>query len=274
MLELYHHGSSVCAAKVRFYLEEKALAWTGHYIDILKGEQFRPEYVKINPKSVVPTLVHDGVIVRESTNICEYLDDVFDENRIRPADPVRRAEVRYWTKAVDEDLHPACGALTFMASHRHTIRGLGEKGLREFLDSTPPFSVSSNWHERKKELVRLGFEAPGARQQVELYDRYLQKMEEALQDSAWLAGDEFSFADIAMTPYVMRLDMLSMQGMWEGGRLPRVAEWLAAIKTRPTFEAAIWRWMPEDLTEDLRTNGARSWPEVADMLNIETAEAN
>lgn len=272
MLELYHHGSSVCAAKVRFYLEEKGLPWTGHYIDILKGDQFKPEYVKINPKAVVPTLVHDGVIIRESTNICEYLDDVFAENQIRPSDPVRRAEVRYWTKAVDEELHPACGALTFMSSHRHTIRGLGEKGLQEFLNSTPPFSVTSNWHERKKELVRLGFEAPGARQQVELYDRYLQKMEEALEDSTWLTGDAFSFADIAVTPYVMRLDMLSMQGMWEGGRLPRVTAWLAAIKARPAFEAAIWRWMPEDLTEDLKTNGARSWPEVADMLNIETAE--
>ena len=42
MLELYHHGSSACAAKVRFALGEKGLEWVGHYVDILKGEQFRP----------------------------------------------------------------------------------------------------------------------------------------------------------------------------------------------------------------------------------------
>ena len=42
MLELYHHGSSVCAAKVRMYMHEKDLDWEGHYIDILKGEQFTP----------------------------------------------------------------------------------------------------------------------------------------------------------------------------------------------------------------------------------------
>ena len=53
MLELYHHGSSVCAAKVRLFLEEKRLPWEGHYIDILKGDQFAPEYMKINPKAVV-----------------------------------------------------------------------------------------------------------------------------------------------------------------------------------------------------------------------------
>ena len=42
-LELYHHGSSVCAAKVRLVLAEKGLEWQGHYIDILKGEQFDPQ---------------------------------------------------------------------------------------------------------------------------------------------------------------------------------------------------------------------------------------
>ena len=53
---LYHHGSSVCAAKVRFAMEEKGMDWDGVYIDILKGEQFDPEYIKINPKAVVPHL--------------------------------------------------------------------------------------------------------------------------------------------------------------------------------------------------------------------------
>ena len=44
MIELYHHGSSVCAAKVRFALGEKGFDWKGHYLDILKGDQFAPEY--------------------------------------------------------------------------------------------------------------------------------------------------------------------------------------------------------------------------------------
>ena len=60
MLELYHHGSSVCAAKVRIVLAEKGLQWKGHYLDILKGDQFDPEYMKLNPKAVVPTLVLEG----------------------------------------------------------------------------------------------------------------------------------------------------------------------------------------------------------------------
>ena len=106
---------------------------------------------------------------------------------------------------------------------------------------------------------------------VTLYDRYLRKMEEALQDGDWLIGDRFSFADIAMTPYVMRLDMLSMQGMWAAGRMPRVEAWLANVKGRESFQPAIWKWMPDDLTGQLRVNGAKSWPEVAALLDIEPA---
>ena len=74
MIDLYHHGSSVCAGKVRFALGEKNLAWQGHYLDILRGDQFAPEYQKLNPKAVVPTLVHDGNVIVESTIINEYID--------------------------------------------------------------------------------------------------------------------------------------------------------------------------------------------------------
>ena len=107
MLSLYHHGSSACAAKVRFALAEKQLQWEGHYVDILKGEQFHPGYLAINPRGVVPALVHDGNIITESSVICEYLEEVFPEHPLLPASPLARARVRYWTKAVDEELHPA-----------------------------------------------------------------------------------------------------------------------------------------------------------------------
>lgn len=67
MLQLYHHGSSACAAKVRFALEEKHLEWTGQVVDIFRGEQFEPTFLAVNPKAVVPVLVHDGFVIPEST---------------------------------------------------------------------------------------------------------------------------------------------------------------------------------------------------------------
>src|SRR5262249_51600609 len=108
MITLYHHGSSVCAGKVRLVLAEKGVPWEGIYVDILRGDQFDPAYVKLNPKAVVPTLIHDGKVIIESSVICEYLDEVFPAPSLKPAAPERRAAMRLWTKAVDEYLHPAC----------------------------------------------------------------------------------------------------------------------------------------------------------------------
>ncbi|MEM6478694.1 MAG: glutathione S-transferase family protein [Pseudomonadota bacterium] len=267
---LYHHGSSVCAAKVRFAMDEKGLPWDGVYIDILKGEQFDPAYLKLNPKGVVPTLVHDETVVPDSTVIIEYLDQIDPGTSVHPSDPWERAQARYWTKAVDEDLHPACGAVTFVCSHRHTVlRNLGPEGRDKFLASTPAISVTSDWKSQKDAFTRYGFDAPGASEKVRLYDTYLQKMEKALEGQDWLVGNKFSIADIAMTPYVNRLAMMSMRGMWENGRLPNGERWFAAIEARPNFKKCLIDWVPEDLTNDLRENGAMSWPEVARILEIE-----
>ena len=267
---LYHHGSSVCAAKVRFAMDEKGLEWDGVYIDILKGEQFAPGYLKINPKAVVPTLVHDDLIIPDSTVIIEYLDQIAPGTSVHPTDPWERAQARYWTKAVDEDLHPACGAVTFVCSHRHTVlKNLGPDGVKEFLASTPQMSVTSDWKSQKDAFTRYGFDAPGAAEKVRLYDAYLHKMEDALSGgNDWLVGGRFTIADIALTPYVNRLAMMSMRGMWEGGRLPCVEAWFARIEARPNFRRCLIDWVPDDLAGDLRGNGARSWPEVARILNI------
>jgi ganglioside-induced differentiation-associated protein 1 len=265
MLVLYHHGSSVCAAQVRFTLAEKGLEWQGRYLDILKGDQFAADYRALNPKAVVPTLVHDGKVLTESTVICEYLDEVFPDPPLTPRDAFGRATMRLWTKAVDEDLHPACAEVTFASSHRHTISRLPPVEFERFLASTPPQSVTPTWHERKKEIVRNGFSAPGIDRPFRLYDRFLQKMEDALAERPWLAGDALSLADIAVTPYVNRLDMLGMAGLWEERR-PRLTDWFARIKARPAFKPALLDWCPPDLTNDLRTFGGKSWPDVQRIL--------
>lgn len=81
----------------------------------------------------------------------------------------------------------------------------------------------------------------------------------------WLAGDSFSLADVAMTPYVNRLDMLGMAPMWERER-PNVTNWFERIKARPAFKPALLTWCPPDLRADLLAYGQQSWPEVERML--------
>ncbi|HEY4340464.1 MAG TPA: glutathione S-transferase family protein [Steroidobacteraceae bacterium] len=265
-LELYHHGSSACAAKVRFALAEKRLPWTGHYIDILAGEQFAPEFLAINPKGVVPVLVHDGVVIPESTVICEYVEEIFPEHPIYPPSPLERARVRIWTKAVDEELHPACSAITYIVSHRHTILRSGAGSFEEFLSKGASEGTAAR--SLKWQYIQEGLAAPGAADKIRLYDVYLHKMEQVLRGQPWLVGTDFSMADIAVAPYVNRLAALAMEGMWVGGRLPHVENWFGRVRSRPGFESGFIQWMPKSLAAEMYANGVRSWTDVRKLLGL------
>ena len=85
MLELYHNNISVCAQKVRVVLAEKGLPWTNHHLSLARGEQLTAEFKKMNPRGVVPVLVHDGNTIVESSVICAYLARYF-----RPPHSCRR----------------------------------------------------------------------------------------------------------------------------------------------------------------------------------------
>src|SRR5262245_61971129 len=98
MLTLYDFGNSVCCQKVRITLRAKGLRWESVKVDLFKAEQYDPKYLKLNPKGIVPTLVHDGKPIIESTLICEYLDDAFPEPRLIPPDPWQRTRMRLCSK--------------------------------------------------------------------------------------------------------------------------------------------------------------------------------
>jgi glutathione S-transferase len=267
---LYHHGSSTCASKVRFALMEKGIPWTGRYIDILKGEQFDPAYLALNPKAVVPTLVHRERVLVESTVICEYLEDAFPGVPLMPADPYQRAQVRLWTKLVDEELQPAAKYITYASCHRHIIRRMPPAQFEQFM-AGPPGDAESRvtgdpqWVQSKRDIVEHGVRAAGVDSKFRLYDRTLQRMEETLVDRPWLAGDAFSLADVSLTPYVNRLHMLGMAELWAGKR-PRVDAWFQRVRARPTFQSCFPDQCPPELTRDLATYGSQTWPEVKRLL--------
>lgn len=232
----------------------------------MPANKFKPDFLAINPKAVVPVLVHDDTIIPESTVICEYAEEIFPDHPIYPADPKARAAVRIWTKAVDEELHPACSAITYVTSHRHTILRNGVGNFDDFLKQGAREGVAART--LKWRWIQSGLAAPGAADKIRLYDAYLQKMEAVLARSEWLVGDRFSMADIALAPYLNRLSALAMDGVWANGRLPHVTRWFERIQSRPTFAPAFVKWMPADLTAELRANGERSWPEIAAILGV------
>ena len=84
MLTLYTFHNSICTQKVFMTLAEKDLSYDEHLINLFAAEQYDPEYLKLNPKGVVPTLVHDGRAIPESSLICEYVDELWPDTAAYP----------------------------------------------------------------------------------------------------------------------------------------------------------------------------------------------
>ena len=109
MLEIYYSWYSICSEKVLICLFEKNLPFEGHHIDLFDFDQVQDDYLAVNPDGVVPTLVHDGRPVYESTVINEYLEDISPELALRPKDAYLRAEMRRWAQVFQDIVFPSAG---------------------------------------------------------------------------------------------------------------------------------------------------------------------
>ncbi len=120
--------------------------------------------------------------------------------------------------------------------------------------------------ERRRQMLERGIGDPEARAALVVYDRFLADMEAALADRPWLAGDRFSLAEIGVIPYVNRLDMLRLSGMWTESR-PLLTDWFERAKARPSFQPSLFAFVPPPLLALMKDRGAQAWPQVREILN-------
>ena len=258
MLTLYHGRTSVCSVKARLALAEKGLAFDSRLMT-LRGDQFDPAYVQLNPNAVVPTLIHDGEVIVESTVIMHYLDEAFPGAELMPSDALGRAKVRLVEKLMDEYVHVSCMTLTFATANRSSLARLSPKEMEAELAKSPDPKRS----DIKRQVVAQGLDAPLVAGALRVQEKLLDTIEQATRRGPYLAGTAYSHADIAATPYVWRLDKLKLSPLWESRR--GVAAWYDRIRARPSFQTAVEDWVtPAD--HERYANEPDPWPKVRAIL--------
>lgn len=263
MLILYDYGNSVCCQKVRITLVEKGLTWEARKVDLFKTEQYDPNYLKLNPKGVVPTLVHDGIPIIESTLICEYIDETFPEPPLIPKDPAERTRMRLWSKFVDEGVFDATTELSFSAMFRERMRNLSpEMREKRFRNVGDPRRT-----DRFKSTYEHGVQSPFVLHGIAAFERAFKLLEQTLAERGgpWILGTRATLADINLMPYVARLDYLGLLGVWIDDR-PRVRDWWAVASDWPSFRRGLRDLISEAEFADMRTYGPKIRDEVAARL--------
>ena len=259
MLEHYHNINSVCAQKVRIALLEKGLEAKEHLLT-LRGDQFDPAYLKLNPNGVVPTLVHDGNAIIESSLILYYLDEAFPAPPLMPTEPALRHRARMFNKLIDEYLHNSCMILTFATAFRPNFLKLSREAWLAEVNKSP----LKRRAEYKRSVIEHGLESEFVTDAIAQHNKLLAWMDQSLQSGSHLAGDHFSNADCAVIPYIARLELLKLRGMWD--RYPRIEEWWSRMRARPSVKAAIYDRMSETDWAPFRNLAPDPWPKVEALL--------
>jgi glutathione S-transferase len=262
MLTLYDFGNSVCCQKVRIMLRAKGLDWETVKVDLFKAEQYDPKYLKLNPKGIVPTLVHDGKAIIESTLICEYLDDTFPEPRLVPVDPWLRTRMRLWSKMVDEGLFEGVSEISFSAMFRERMRNMPEEiRERRFRNIGDP-----RRRDRLMSTYKLGVRSPFVKHGIAAYERAFKMLEDTLSETGpWILGASSSLADISLMPFAARLDYLGVLDLWIKNS-PGVMAWWALAREWPSFKTGLCDLISEAEFSEMRMHGPKIANDVAEII--------
>jgi glutathione S-transferase len=248
-VHVLHFMGSSCSQKVRVCLNLKGIPWESHHIDLVANENFRPWFLGINPRGLVPVLVHDGAVHIESNDIIAYLEKTFPQPRLVPEG--HENEVGALLKHED-DLHfdlrrlsfrfvfappgpakPPDALKSYAASGSGTVQGVkdAEKAAQiEF------------WERANKD----GFTDADCRKSAQTFRAEFDALDKRLSKQPYLFGNELTVLDIAWFIYTNRL---ALAGYPFAKLHPNVNAWFQKLAARPEFAKEVA--MPPEATAHL-----------------------
>ncbi|MEK9683106.1 MAG: glutathione S-transferase family protein [Rhodospirillaceae bacterium] len=235
MLELYNAAHSTCSQKVRLCLHEKGLSWKDHFLDLGKKDQLDPKYLKLNPNGVVPTLVHDGAVITDSSAICEYLDEVFPVPRLTPKCAVERAKMRSWMRYCEEVPTAAVRVPSFNMAFLSRFNGQDDAAF--MAEEAAPRPIRKYFFQK---MGREGFDPASVNQALEQLNQTASRISRALDENGgpWIMGAEFTLADIIVAPLIDRMTDLGWESLWV--EFSNVTTWYEQIAKRQSFEKTFY----------------------------------
>ncbi len=236
MVEVWTWEPNANSGKPLLCLHEKGVPFVHHYVDLGTREHHEPAYLAINPAGTVPTVVHDGLRLTESTPAMEYIDDAFDGPPLRPADPALRWRMRWICRVMDNSV---CPALAMVASNRLAaprFRDTPEDERRAALARIPDPERRRTWDLLMHDATPSADIAESERRVSE----GLALLESLLSEHRYLAGPEFSLADICVMATFYHLPV-SRPDEVDGKATPHLWDWLARCHARPGLRAGFAR---------------------------------
>lgn len=216
---LHYAVGSPHSAAVRIALAEKGIEADERRVDLARFAQHTPEFLALGSGGTVPVLEHGGQAMAGSFAQMLFLDEAFSGRSLAGADEPARQRVREWGAFVDGHIAPHLAVVRWQA--------LGGKVPSSALGGIErlPSGRRDLWRE-----AAAGFGAERLAQAAQALLAAGRRLAAALEHDAWLAGAEFTLADIAVFPHLAQFPALGLS-------LPApVAEWAERVAARPSVQ--------------------------------------
>jgi glutathione S-transferase len=232
MLTIYNFGPIANSLKPLLSLYEKGLEFRSRPLNMAEFEHYEDWFKRINPSGLVPALEHDGKMIGESTVICEYLEDAFpDAPPLRPRDAYGTAQMRLWTKWVDEYFMNCVSTVGWHMIVGKMIAGYTDEEFEAKVANIPTHEQKLKWRRARK-----GFPQELVDDETRKIAYSVKKLDARLAESAWLAGPEYSLADICNFSIANGMQYAFSQ--WVNARdTPHLIDWIGRINDRPAAKA-------------------------------------
>jgi len=235
-IHVFHHPISSCSQKLRIFLNLKGIEWQSHVVDMQSKQNLTPWYLGINPRGLVPTLVHDGAVHIESNDILIYLEHMFPEPRLIPLGMEDRMVelLRH-----EDDLHLDLRTLSFRFVFAPPGPPKSEEDLNRYATAGSGTVQGQRDTARDKEIAfwrqfttGVGISDDAARRSAHKFHTEFSGLERQLADRQYLLGTTLTVLDIAWFIYVNRLLLAG----YPLTRLhPHLDEWFQRLHQRPEF---------------------------------------
>jgi glutathione S-transferase len=231
-IHLLHFQSSACSQKVRILLREKGISYSSHPVNLATEAHVSPWFLGINPRGVVPVLVHDGVVHVESNDILEYIDSSLPSESASffPADDDERSFVKQ-NLSLEDGLHMDLRALTMGFIMPRRLVQKSQKTLERWESEgavNPKRTLEVKWW---RDFARDGISADRARAAVAAHRDAFEILEARLGSSEWLIGERLSVLDIAWFITTTRL----LTAGYPLADHPHLLAWHRRLENRPSF---------------------------------------
>jgi glutathione S-transferase/GST-like protein len=212
-------------------LKEKGVAFESHYLDLLSFDQHKPDYLKINPNGTIPALVHDKLMLTESTAIMEYADEAFPGPKLMPDNPVERWRARWWMRFFDQYFGPSLSMIGWSVFVGPSVRQKDPDELKAAIERIPLKERRVAW----SKAIYNTFSAEELEESRRRVGVGIASLEKALSERPWIAGETYSLADINGFNLGYALPLAQPQAC-NDEKTPHILKWLRTIYRRPATQ--------------------------------------